>query len=433
VPDANDPTHPRRELVGRFQLIGTFHEGASTLLHLVRDSGSVKVLVAKELKPAAAADPILRRRFIDQAQASRRYQHGQLAVVLDIQTADRCPFVVMEYYPRGSLTDRLKTMARPLRVDEGLTLANGLAIALTEMHQSGVGHGNLNPDNCLFHLPTSDHVVVSDRLSNQTIRDPLPLPDADPHEEILLRDELVVLTNPGFRDDPAAQPETTQGYLAPEMWSNFNGDKGPHNDRRTGPASDTKVDLFDAPNPRTLRWDVPNPTADVYSASAIVLAAIGGAPPLLRPTTGQPPFLSTAFALAGPLAPGLRRGLSLRPTDRQPTITVWLDELAHGLIDDNDHAPERPASAVDSPLDNNPAPDAPSRPRRNPVAGNTPLTSDPVGEVSESEPDTTLRPLIPPAPPEGRNDDRTIALGLAILIVAMSGVVTWALVSALRF
>ncbi len=57
--------------------------------------------------------------------------------------------MVLEYFPNGSLEDRLRT-GKPLPDDETTRIATEIAAGLAHAHERGLVHRDLKPANILF-------------------------------------------------------------------------------------------------------------------------------------------------------------------------------------------------------------------------------------------------------------------------------------------
>ena len=107
--------------------------------HLDRD-------VAIKLLPAGMlGDEAARRRFRREAEALSRLNHAHIATVHDFDSADGADFLVMEYVPGPTLSERIATGPLPER--EIVALAGDVASALEEAHERGIVHRDLKPAN----------------------------------------------------------------------------------------------------------------------------------------------------------------------------------------------------------------------------------------------------------------------------------------------
>ncbi|MGQ4615693.1 protein kinase domain-containing protein [Nocardia sp. R7R-8] len=100
---------------------------------------------------AADLDEENRARFFrEQRAAGRLTGHPNIVNVLQVGVTDEGrPFIVMPYYPRGSLEERIRHDG-PLPLEEALRLGVKMAGALEAAHRSGVLHRDVKPGNILL-------------------------------------------------------------------------------------------------------------------------------------------------------------------------------------------------------------------------------------------------------------------------------------------
>lgn len=107
--------------------------------HLARDV-AIKVLPAGTLSDQSA-----RRHFRNEALALSKLNHPGIATIYDFDTQDGVDFLVMEYIPGITLSEKLA--GRPLAEKEVIALGTQLAEALVAAHAEGVVHRDLKPGN----------------------------------------------------------------------------------------------------------------------------------------------------------------------------------------------------------------------------------------------------------------------------------------------
>jgi serine/threonine protein kinase/tetratricopeptide (TPR) repeat protein len=107
--------------------------------HLDRDV-AIKVLTAGTLSDQSA-----RRHFRKEALALSKLNHPNIATIYDFDTQDAIDFLVMEYIPGITLSEKLGGRALPEKdvIALGTQMAEGLAAA----HAEGVVHRDLKPGN----------------------------------------------------------------------------------------------------------------------------------------------------------------------------------------------------------------------------------------------------------------------------------------------
>jgi serine/threonine protein kinase/tetratricopeptide (TPR) repeat protein len=110
-------------------------------LHLDRD------VAIKVLPSGTFHDESARRRFRREAEALSRLNHPHIATVHDFDSADAVDFLVMEYVPGRTLSDRI---GRPPLAEKEIAVVGGdVAAALEEAHERGVVHRDLKPANVM--------------------------------------------------------------------------------------------------------------------------------------------------------------------------------------------------------------------------------------------------------------------------------------------
>jgi serine/threonine-protein kinase len=107
--------------------------------HLDRDV-AIKVLPAGTLSDQSA-----RRHFRKEALALSKLNHPGIATIYDFDTQDGIDFLVMEYIPGITLSEKLA--GRPLAEKDVIALGTQLAEGLAAAHAEGVVHRDLKPAN----------------------------------------------------------------------------------------------------------------------------------------------------------------------------------------------------------------------------------------------------------------------------------------------
>lgn len=281
---------------GRYRVMDRIADGGFATVYLAEDPSLTGRVAVKVLKEGLAADGDIRSRFISEARVMRRLATKSLVTVHDIDEQDGQPYFVMEYCERGTLADRLAESSRTATLDEALQLARFLAEALMPVHGAGIAHRDLKPANLLIRrTDVSTRTVVGELLA--------------PDEELVLGDfGLAKVIEPLATRFTLAMG--TPGYGAPEQ---FEG-----------------VGSVDA-------------TADVYAASATLVAAMSGSRPQATSTPDTIVFSPDDLAATGPLEAELTRGLAHDRDDRQQTIAEWYQALAA--------AADSPDAAAGPPID----------------------------------------------------------------------------------
>ncbi len=108
-------------------------------------------LVAVKIVGRVASDPQATRRFWHECQVLGRLgAHRHIVTVYDAGlTAELQPYLVMEFLPGGSLTERLQRHGR-MPWYHVLGIGQALADALATVHATGVLHRDVKPSNILL-------------------------------------------------------------------------------------------------------------------------------------------------------------------------------------------------------------------------------------------------------------------------------------------
>ncbi|MFI6099527.1 serine/threonine-protein kinase [Lentzea sp. NPDC051213] len=136
-----------------FSAFRVIAQGGEGTIYRARQDGlgrDVAVKVLQVTDPATVTR--FRRELAITVELGR--QHPHIVTVLDTGTLpDGRPCIVMEYYERGSLHDRLRAMG-PLPVPDVVAAGIAVADALAFAHGQGILHRDVKPQNVLV-LPTS--------------------------------------------------------------------------------------------------------------------------------------------------------------------------------------------------------------------------------------------------------------------------------------
>jgi DNA-binding response OmpR family regulator len=129
------------------------------VLHLIGEGGMSRVylasrerddepLVVKVLRAEVTADRRALSRFMEEYSLVERIQSPHVARVYDHGTSEEHAYLVMEFFEGGDLNKRLGGQA--LGPEECLRLFRELMMALGDIHEKGILHRDLKPQNLMF-------------------------------------------------------------------------------------------------------------------------------------------------------------------------------------------------------------------------------------------------------------------------------------------
>ncbi|MBK8012784.1 MAG: diguanylate cyclase [Deltaproteobacteria bacterium] len=148
------------------QLLELIGQGAFSLVYRAqRGTEFFAVKVLRELE----ATPEARRRVWREASALARTRHPNLCEIRTVGEVDGRPYIVMEYIKGQTLASRIEE--RPMAELETQRLAFKLAGALACVHQAGLVHGDLKPQNILLNEDGEPKIIDFGLVSAASTKD----------------------------------------------------------------------------------------------------------------------------------------------------------------------------------------------------------------------------------------------------------------------
>src|SRR6267378_4262993 len=146
----------RQPQIAGYRLIKTIAESATAAVYLARNDDLTQPVALKvqALKGRGEVTEADRQRFVRECQILSALNHRSIADVLDYGITDEYSYLALEYFPCGSLRDRLKN---PVSEADAVNYARQIGEALQVLHAAHVVHRDLKPSNLML---TDDNRVI---------------------------------------------------------------------------------------------------------------------------------------------------------------------------------------------------------------------------------------------------------------------------------
>jgi FixJ family two-component response regulator len=145
--------------VAGYRLLKTIAHTAASTVYLARNSDLAQMVALKvqSLQGVASVSDEDRQRFARECEILSSLNHRSIADVIDFGITPEYLYLALEYFPCGSMRERLKN---PVSESDALNYARQIAGALQVVHAAGVVHRDLKPSNLM--LTTDNRPVLID-------------------------------------------------------------------------------------------------------------------------------------------------------------------------------------------------------------------------------------------------------------------------------
>ena len=152
---------PKR--VGKYDVIRTLGEGATSKVYLCKDAFAKREVAVKVVSQSAMNDmgsgKLMQRLFTTEASLAGKLNHPHIVQILDAAIDDEFGYIVMEYVEGGTLT-RFTKPENLLGIGDVIEVAYKCARALEYAAQQGVIHRDIKPANIM--LKENNDVKITD-------------------------------------------------------------------------------------------------------------------------------------------------------------------------------------------------------------------------------------------------------------------------------
>src|SRR5262249_54066172 len=134
--------------IGRYIVEDMIGRGGMGEVYRAKDPQLERVVAIKVLAVAHRGDAERLQRLKREAVVLASLAHPNIAVIHEIEDVAGTPALVMGLVPGRSLSERLSS--GPMRQEEALSVALGIACALEAAHDRGIVHRDLKPGNVML-------------------------------------------------------------------------------------------------------------------------------------------------------------------------------------------------------------------------------------------------------------------------------------------
>ena len=161
--------------IGAYDVTGPLGAGGMGEVYRARDTKLDRHVALKVLPEAFTADPDRLARFEREAKVLASLNHPNIAQIYGVEEGRGSRALVLELVEGPTLADRLDR--GPIPLDEVLSIARQIALALQSAHESGVIHRDLKPAN--VKVRADGAVKVLDFGLAKALDTAPPAPEAD--------------------------------------------------------------------------------------------------------------------------------------------------------------------------------------------------------------------------------------------------------------
>ena len=135
--------------ISHYKILEQLGQGGMGVVYKAQDIRLLRYVALKILTAELVGDEKRRSRFIREAQSASALNHPNICIIHDIDQADDVHFIVMELIEGETLRERLNRRG-PLPETEVIDLALKVCDALAAVHEKGIFHRDIKPDNIMI-------------------------------------------------------------------------------------------------------------------------------------------------------------------------------------------------------------------------------------------------------------------------------------------
>jgi serine/threonine protein kinase len=138
------------EQISSYRLEGEIARGGMGIVYRGVHTVFDQVVAIKAIFPELTLNPELRERFMNEARIQHALRHPNIVQLLEFLIEDGKFYIVMEFIDGETLTQRLRSLGRPMPASEAVPIFQHTLEGLGFAHGHGVVHRDIKPSNIML-------------------------------------------------------------------------------------------------------------------------------------------------------------------------------------------------------------------------------------------------------------------------------------------
>jgi WD40 repeat protein len=147
--------------LGGYRVLKVLGQGGMGVVFLAEDPRLQRPVALKAMRPALAADPAGRERFLREARATAAVKNDHVVTIHQVDEERGVPFLAMEFLD-GLPLDRWLQAGRTPSVAQVLRIGREIALGLAAAHARGLVHRDIKPANLWLEASHGGRVKILD-------------------------------------------------------------------------------------------------------------------------------------------------------------------------------------------------------------------------------------------------------------------------------